>query len=117
MAKDKTWAGGCHAFKLEIDHLRAIESKCDCGPEFLLVRIASQNWRVDDICNVMRFGLEGGGMDADKARALVRDHIEEKTWNLKATAVIAAEILLDALYIGDVDKDNDEPGEAVAAVV
>lgn len=111
-AKDITWAGGEHAFALKVAHLRAIQDKTDCGPEFVMRRLLSPDWRVDDVCQVVRLGLEGGGMEADGARKLVRDHLEEKPENLKPTAMVAGMILMDSIFVSDDNDDGDDSGEA-----
>ncbi len=110
-AKDVTWVGGEHAFALKIEHLRALQDKTDCGPEWLMRRLLSPQWNVDDVCHVIRLGLEGGGMDKDAARKLVRDHLEERPENLKATTMVAGMILMDAIMV----EGGDDQGEAKAA--
>ena len=111
-AKDIVWAGGEHAFALKVAHLRAIQDKTDCGPEFVMRRLLSPDWRVDDVCQVVRLGLEGGGMDKDAARKLVRTHLEDAPENLKPAALVAGMILMNAVMVGDENDDGDESGEA-----
>lgn len=110
-AKDVVWVGGEHAFALKIEHLRALQDKTDCGPEWLMRRLLSPEWRVDDVCQVIRFGLEGGGMAADEARKMVRIHLEEKPENLKPTALVAGMILMEAIMV----EEAGDQGEAAPA--
>ena len=115
-AKDITWAGGEHAFDLKIEHLRALQDKCDAGPEWLMRRLLSPQWMVDDVVHTVRLGLEGGGMDKDAARKLVRTHLEDAPENLKPAALVAGMVLMNAVMVGDdSDDDGDEPGEASPA--
>lgn len=109
---DITWAGGESTFLLTIDLLRALQDRCDAGPAFILGRLMSGEWRVDDICSTIRLALEGGGCDKEEARKLVRRHIEED-FGVKHV-LLAKAILAHTLY-GDMEE-TDESGEAKAAV-
>lgn len=106
---DLTWRGGEHRFLLEIDHLRAIQEKCDAGPYFVMKRLEMHQWRVDDVIQPIRFGLEGGGMDKEEARKLVRIHIEGEPLT---DAVPVAHAILAAALLGVPD---DPVGEAEGA--
>jgi hypothetical protein len=103
-----TWAGGEHAFLLTIDHLRALQNKCDAGPEWILARLGSKQWFVDDVIQPIRLGLEGGGLDKEQARKLVQKHVEDRPITL--SVLTARAVLMAALY-GDPD---DPVGEAKA---
>lgn len=108
MAKDITWAGGEHSFDLKIEHLRALQDRCDAGPEWILQRLATKQWHVNDVVDTIRLGLEGGGMDKSEARRLVQRYVEDRPLTL--SVLTAQAILMLALY-GDPD---DQPGEADA---
>lgn len=108
MARDITWAGGEHAFDLKIEHLRALQDVCDAGPEWVLSRLMTKQWRVDDVTSTIRLGLEGGGMAKEAARKLVAQHVEARPLTL--SVLTAQAVLMLALY-GDPD---DQPGEADA---
>lgn len=108
MAKDLTWAGGEHSFDLRIEHLRALQDACDAGPEWVLSRLMTKQWRVDDVVATIRLGLEGGGMGKEQARKLVAQHVESRPLTL--SVLTAQAVLMLALY-GDPD---DQPGEADA---
>lgn len=108
MARDLTWSGGEHAFDLKIEHLRALQDACDAGPEWVLSRLMTKQWRVEDVVATIRLGLEGGGMAKDAARKLVVQHVEARPLTL--SVLTAQAVLMIALY-GDPD---DQPGEADA---
>lgn len=108
MARDITWAGGEHAFDLKIEHLRALQDICDAGPEWVLSRLMTKQWRVDDVVATIRLGLECGGMPKEAARKLVAQHVEARPLTL--SVLTAQAVLMLALY-GDPD---DQPGEADA---
>lgn len=110
MARDITWAGGEHSFDLRIEHLRALQDLCDAGPQWILGRLGSGQWMVDDVVSTIRLGLEGGGLAKEDARKLVRKFVEDQP--LTQAVVTARTVLMLALY-GDPD---DQPGEAEAAV-
>lgn len=116
MIRDMTWAGGQHDFALPIELLRALQDKCDAGPAWILARLGSKQWYVDDVVTTIRLGLEGGGVDKETARKLVKKHVEDRP--LTESVLTASAILMGALYGGDDDGDkggDDESGEAVAA--
>lgn len=108
MATDITWAGGEHAFDLRIEHLRALQDRCDAGPEWILARLGNKQWHVDDVVSTIRLGLEGGGMEKEEARKLVKRYVEDRP--LTESVLTASAILMMALY-GD---PGDQPGEAGA---
>lgn len=111
-ATDITWAGGEHPFLLTIELLRALQTKCDAGPAWVLARLSTQQWMVDDVIATIQLGLEGGGMDKADARKLVQNFVEDRplTESLK-TAQMA---LMSSLYT---TEDEDLPsGEAQAGM-
>lgn len=78
------WNGGEHKFMLTIDHLKALQQKCDAGPFWSFKRLRGGDWRVDDVIQPIRLGLEGGGKESDEATELVRQAVHmgsfRKTW-------------------------------------
>lgn len=111
-----TWAGGEHEFALPINLLRALQDKCDAGPAWILARLGSQRWMVDDVIAPIRLGLEGGGMEKAEAQKLVRQHVEDRP--LTESVLTAQAIMMSVLYgaeddgeAGD-DSDEGEPGAA-----
>lgn len=101
-----TWAGGAHEFALPIDLLRAVQDRCDAGPAWILSRLSSGQWRIDDILSVIRFGLEGGGMDKAAAIKLVKLHVEDRP--LTESVLTAQAVLMSALYGGEEEADAGE---------
>lgn len=74
------WAGGENDFALGLGQLRALQTSCDAGPETLLKRMGSGDWRVDDIIETLRLGLVGGGMESKLATPLVMRLVEVHPW-------------------------------------
>jgi len=100
------WVGGEHEFALKIGQLRALQKACDAGPEEVLTRIWSGSWRVDDLLEVIRLGLIGGGeIDAKDAGTMVSALFEKHP--VLMFKPVAQAILMDAL-IGDTDDPVGE---------
>lgn len=100
------WHGGEHKFALKIGELRALQGKLDSGPEEVLNRLRLGTWRVDDIIQVLRISLIGGGMDPEKARELVVNIVELHPiieFKLIALRVLAAGLM------GETDDPVGEP--------
>lgn len=105
---DITWAGGEHRFLLTIELMRALQEKCDAGPMFILERLATKRWHVDDVLQPIRLGLEGGGLSKDEARRLVKRHVEDAPL---ALSVMTAQAILAAALFG---AEDDPVGESEA---
>lgn len=108
-AVEITWAGGEHPFLLNIELLRALQSKCDAGPAWVLARLSTQQWMVDDIVEPIRLGLEGGGATKADARKLVQKFVEDRP--LTESLKTAQMVLMSSLYS---TEDEDAPGESQA---
>lgn len=110
-----TWPGGEHEFKLTIDLLRALQDKCDAGPAFILQRLSTQRWYVDDVVSTIRLGLEGGGMEKEAARKLVTKVLDDRP--IAELVMTAQAILMAALYGVEDDPVGESPagGESGAS--
>jgi hypothetical protein len=107
MIRDLTWAGGQHDFALPIELMRALQDKADAGPAWILARLGSGQWFVDDIVSTIRLGLEGGGADKEEARKLTKRFVEDRPLTL--SVLTATAILMDALYGDEGDAEEGEP--------
>lgn len=68
---------GKYQFRLGIGQLRELQELCgDVGPTVVARRLASGEWKIDDIIQPIRLGLIGAKMDAGKALALVKKYVE-----------------------------------------
>lgn len=103
-----TWQGGEHEFALPIGQLRALQDRCDAGPAHVLGRLASGQWRVDDVTETIRLALMGGGLERSEAVRLVKLHVEEKP--LAQSVTLASAVLMAALY----GPEDDSLGETTA---
>ncbi|WP_343303610.1 gene transfer agent family protein [Mesorhizobium retamae] len=117
MAKgvELTWSGGEHEFKLNIDLLRALQERCDAGPQHIFNRLGTGEWMVDDITSTIRLSLEGGGLEKEEARKLVKKHVEDRPLVL---SVLTARLALAHALFGDENEEEgtDQSGEVKAVV-
>lgn len=83
-------------FRLDIDGLRELQEKTDCGPAFLLQKIVAGHWRVDDLREPIRIGLVRGGLDATRAQILMLRYFDSGPLGKHAT--LAALIVQSAIF-------------------
>ena len=91
-----TWIGGEHPFALALGNLRAVQRHCDAGPLQIFDRLGNGTWRVDDVFEVIRQGLIGGGMEQKEAGPLVAGLMDRHAlvdFVLTARAVLAASLM------------------------
>ncbi|MBU0642405.1 MAG: gene transfer agent family protein [Alphaproteobacteria bacterium] len=105
------WIGGEHEFALRLGELRALQDKCDAGPEEVFNRLRLGTWRVDDILETIRLGLIGGGLEKAEARKVINTVEGNPLVQFKLVAIT---ILADAL-IGVEDDPVGEPRGEVAS--
>lgn len=103
------WIGGEHDFALDLGNLRAIQKYCDAGPHEILLRLNEKRWRVDDLFEVIRQGLIGGGLPSGDASRLVTAMM---TRHPLIGFVVTAQAILAASLVGD---EDDPVGEAEGA--
>lgn len=107
--EDLQWSGGEHSFLLAIEQMRALQDRCDAGPEHIRMRLLTGQWLVDDVIQPIRLGLIGAGMEPEEARKLVKDHVEDKP--LTHSVLIAQAILAASLYGPEDDPVGEQKGE------
>ena len=71
------WADGEHTFRLAIGQMRELQEKVGVGPYKVLERLRDNDWRVDEIREVIRLGLIGGGMSPAEAYRLIVRYFDE----------------------------------------
>jgi hypothetical protein len=114
-SKKVVWAGGEHDFLYDIGHLRALEQRLDAGVAPILLRLLNGSWKVDDVLETIRLGLQGGGMPEREAVRVI-----EKSYNganLYELSVVATRVL--SMFIAwptgpgeDEPEKEDDKGEA-----
>lgn len=106
---DLDFGDGTHTFRLGWGELVKVQEACDAGPYVVLDRLTAGTWRMEDIREVIRCGLIGGGMTPGDALKLVRDYVEARP---PVENVILARAILSIALAGAPDE---KPGEPVAA--
>lgn len=113
------WAAGEHEFRFAIGELRALEQACDAGVTVVLNRLLTQTFKVDDIYQVLRIGLRGGGMNEIEAIKLIEKSFTSA--NLFELSVTAANVLIQFVSWptgkGEDAPEDDKPGEPTAAPI
>lgn len=104
------WADDSYRFCLRIGELRELQEKRDAGPLELFNRIVSHTWRVDDLREIIRLGLIGGGMQPVEALRLVRAYVDPPRPLMES--VDPALAILTAALRG---VDDEQPGKTEAA--
>ena len=109
------WPGGMHDFRLGIAELETLQQKTDCGPEWLLHRINTGQWKAVDLIEVLRNGLIGGGMAHVEALKSVRNAFDLHP--LIGFKIPAQTVLAACLYgppddpVGEPSPVNPTPAE------
>ena len=96
-------------FRLAWGELAKIQEACDAGPYVVFQRLANGTWRLNDIKEVIRWGLIGGGLEPAKAAKLVRDYVEERP---PTENILYAQAILSAGLMG---APEEELGKTQAA--
>lgn len=103
-----TWPGGSHPFRLRLGELRALQSARKAGPEEIYLRFHSGRWEADDLVQVIRWGLVGGGMAPDVAATLVTPLIDLHP--LVQFKLTAQAVLAHALFQVEDDQVGEDRG-------
>lgn len=96
------WADGTYNFALKWGQLSLLQEATDAGPFVVLGRLRGGTWRMEDISNVIRLGLIGGGLEPIKALKLVRAYVEDRP---PLESLIFAVNILSAGLLGAPDED------------
>lgn len=102
---DLDWGDDTHRFRLAIDELRGLEESRQCGTAEIHNRLSTGRWYVDDIREVIRFGLIGGGKTPIEALNLARTYVDDRP---KAENVLIASAILMAALVGPSIEDEPE---------
>lgn len=94
-----------YVFRLAWGQLIKLQEARDCGPFVIYVRLHGIEWRMEDVRDVIRLGLVGGGMDEVKARKLTKEYVEQRP--LIKTLPIA-QAVIKAAILGPPDEEELE---------
>jgi hypothetical protein len=106
-----TWGDGEYTFRLRIAELVELQEKCDAGPAFILERLATGRWKVEDIRETIRLGLIGGaggdkGFSPSKATTLVQRYVDARPLQENINHAYA---ILAASVVGHEDEPLGKP--------
>lgn len=104
------WADGTYSFRLAWGQLSELQEKCDAGPYVVLNRLHSGSWRIEDITNIIRLGLIGGGLQPSAALKVVRAYVEDRP---PMENLIPAQVILSASLMGATEEPVGE-GDAAS---
>lgn len=103
------WAGGENQFDLMIEQIRGLQQVTDKGPEQLFNALRLGTWLADDVIQIIRWGLIGGGVEPSEATRMAMNVFE--LHSLLEIKVTALEVMTHAM-IGDLADEVDEaPGK------
>ncbi|QWY83571.1 tail tube protein [Rhizobium phage RHph_X2_26] len=75
---EQPFGDGDYSFRLGWGQLIELQEKCGAGPYVVLNRLRAHTWQVEDIAEVIRIGLIGGGMAPVEALKLVKRYVKER---------------------------------------
>lgn len=110
---DLDWADGHYDFRLAWKQLIELQEKCEAGPFVIEERLATRRWLVQDISQVLRLGLIGGGLEPAKAFKLVQDYVESRP--PLENVMFARAVLLAAIQGAPDEKPGEHKGEATGS--
>jgi hypothetical protein len=105
-----TWPGGHDAFRLRLGEIRALQDATNAGPEEIFNRIRAGRWKIDELIQVIRFGLVGSeAMNASAAAQKVTPLFD---LHPASEFKVAALAILGAALFGVEDDPVGEKGGA-----
>jgi hypothetical protein len=112
-AIEVVWPGGAHPFRLRLGELRRLQEACKAGPEEILARLRMGRWHVDDLIEILRLGLIGGGFTPEGEAAPLVVRMMEQKGALLEFKLPAELVLMHALLQPEDDAlGKPEAGEA-----
>jgi hypothetical protein len=100
------WPGGMSRFRFGLGEFQGLQQALDSGPNRVLLRLVTSDWRIDDVIETIRFGLIGGGEKPERARGLAVNALDD--WSPYRLALLAARVLENFLM----QDPHDPAGEA-----
>jgi len=98
-------------FKLAWRELMKIQEACDAGPYLVLDRLVSGRWRLQDISEVIKWGLIGGGLPQGEAIDLVESEVEGRP---PLENLVVAQKVLGAGVIGTAEEEVGKKSKAAS---
>lgn len=105
------FADGDYVFRLAWGDLAKLQESRDAGPYVILTRLQTYEWHVEDISEVIRLGLIGGGLAPVKALQLTRSYVEARP---PIENLPTAILVLGTAVIGNKDEVVGKKEEAAS---
>lgn len=96
-----------YEFRLGWGELAELQEKVNAGPYVVLQRVENGTWRIEDVSNIIRLGLIGGGMKPTDALAKVRTYVEKRP---PLENLMLAHAIIMAGLLGAPDEPAGEAG-------
>lgn len=107
----REFADGTYSFRLAYGQWLELQEAVNCGPLELYVNLLQRRWRIQNLREIIRIGLIGGGADPASALRLVKRYVEDRP--LLENVQLAIEIVAASI---ELPKGVEAPaGEAEAA--
>jgi len=100
---------GTYSFRLGWGDLQKLQEACDAGPFAIFNRLGDMSFKVQDIREILRLGLIGGGQEPAKALQLVREYVEERPM---LENVPIAQAVLGAALVGAPEEETEKKPHA-----
>lgn len=98
------WADGSHHFRLGWGEIAKLQEECDAGPYVILQRLYNGDWKVQDIANVIRIGLIGGGLPPAQALKLVNAYVKTRP---PMESLVYAQAIMSAGCVGAPEEESE----------
>ena len=106
------FADGDYTFRLGWGDLAKLQESRDAGPYVILARLQTHQWLVQDISEVIRLGLIGGGLKPVEALQLTRSYVEARPPMENLPTAI---LVLGTAIVGPQDEPVGKPQAASPA--
>jgi len=105
------FAGDVRVFRFAWGDIEKLQEARGAGPYVILDRLVSGRWFLEDIADVIKFGLIGGGMAPSAAVKIVIDHVHSKA---PLESLVIAQRVLGAGVIGAPEEELEGKSEAAS---
>lgn len=106
------WGGEDRLFRIGIKQLEKIQESRDAGPMLLLDRLLTGRWLVQDIREVIRWGLIGADVEVAEATRLLKLYFEDMP--PAGINLVTAQRALGAGILGAPEEDVGKNAEAAS---
>lgn len=106
---------GTYVFRLTLGGIRELQDKAKCGAPEILLRLMFKKWWIDDVREIIRLGLiGGGGVKPVDALKLIDRYVDQRPYyeSLPLAQKILSEVLLPPAAQKKSEAESEEKDEA-----